>query len=235
MSCKLFLVPEDVIHTWRSNQRTEQIDKPVETSLSHMDKSMQNILKDNKLSVYDKEKLYTQKLATYVDMRDQMKRHLPEIHLDSVPKNFHTKANALLKYLQSDKDVEWDAQGQLVLNGKVIPTSNIVDLIHDGMRLRKKMKRPPGWKELSHHIIEKNVPRELIGNEEWISEPTLQPYSHVDPEQETVKKQHVGKIKGQQKTEPWTTPYSVKRKRRQRASKIKGLEQVRKWISLQDV
>ena len=72
MSCKLYLVPEDVIQTWKNEQRIQQVDKPVETTLGKIDNNMQSILSNNSISDYDKEKLYTQKLGTYVDMRDRM-------------------------------------------------------------------------------------------------------------------------------------------------------------------
>lgn len=220
MSCKLFLVPEDVIQTWRTSQRTDQIDKPVQTSISQMDSSMQKILKDKSISDYDKEKMYNQKMATFVDMRDQQATEIP---LDSVPKQYKTKANALLNYMKSDKDVEWDDQARLILKGKVIPTSNIVDLIHDGLRMRKKAKRPVGWKELSRHFAGKNIPTELIGNEEWKT-PPASPVKVTPSVRRPVYK----------RAEAWT-PYTVKKRIRQRASKIKGRQQVRRWIDLKDV
>lgn len=196
MSCKLYLVPEDVIQTWKNEQRIQQVDKPVETTLGKIDNNMQSILSNNSISDYDKEKLYTQKLGTYVDMRDRMAppmhsttstptstatftssspttSNTAEFHdiLSTVPKIYRPKADTFLKYLQSDKDISWDDKGQLILKGKLIPKSHVVDLMHDSLRLRKKVKRAKGWRELSHHLVGKNIPHEIIGNETWSTLP----------------------------------------------------------------
>ena len=89
MSCKLFLVPEDVISTWKSEQRSSQVDKPVETALTQMDKNMQTILKNKHISDYDKEKMHSQKLASFVNMRDQ--RNNPIDPIESVPQKYREK------------------------------------------------------------------------------------------------------------------------------------------------
>jgi len=232
MSCKLYLVPEDIIQTWRSEQRSQQVDRPVETTLGQIDKNMQNILRNNTMSDYDKEKLYTQKLGTFVNMRDQIGQpveqlmktdpgtikteptvktepDLPQDMMSSIPKMYRRKADAFVKYLQSDKDVSWDNKGQLLIKGKVIPKSHIVDLMHDALRLRKKVKRAKGWRELSHHLKKQNAPREILGNEEWST-----------PPDSPVKPQPVVRIS--------VTPGKPRR------SKILGRQKIRQWIKLQD-
>lgn len=233
MSCKLYLVPEDVIQSWRSEQRSQQVDHPLETTLSNMDRNMQSILNNKNLSEYDKEKLYTQKLGTYVDVRDQTglskeeitipsqslvknmiptiknEPQLPEDILTSVPKMYRRKAEAFVKHLQSDKNVSWDDKGQLSIKGKVIPNSHVVDLMNDAMRLRKKVKRAKGWRELSRHLQTQNTPRELLGNEEWSTPPD----SPV-------------------KTKPSVSfPVTPGKPRK---SKILGRQKIRQWIKLQD-
>lgn len=219
MSCKLYLVPEDVIQTWKSEQRSQQVDKPIENTLGQLDRNMQSVLKNDTMSDYDKEQLYTQKLGTYVTMRDQRTppmqqqqplvsdndRKLPDDILASVPKMYRTKADAFLKYIQSDKDISWDSNGQLILNKKIIPKSHLVDLMHDALRLRKKVKRAKGWRELSRHLRHKNIPREILGNEEWSTPPP-------------------SPIK-EKPSFPIRTP---------RKSKVLGKQKIRHWIKLQD-
>ena len=199
----MYLVPEDVIQTWRNEQRSQQVDKPVETALSQIDTKMQNILNANNIHDYDKEKLYTQHLGTFVNMRENNgtpqptppstnSKELPNDIMLSIPKTYRTKAEAFLNYLQTDKDVSWDDQGQLVLNGKVIPKSHIVDLMHDAMRKRKKIKRPKGWQELSRHLAGKNVPKELVGNETWFHDSPKQSVSFT-PNPKVRKSKQIGK------------------------------------------
>lgn len=228
MSCKLYLVPEDVIQTWKSEQRSQQVDKPIENTLGQMDRDMQSVLKNKTMSDYDKEQMYAQKLGTYVTMRDQRtgtppvqqqqqqqplgvsdtKHKLPDDILASVPKMYRTKADAFLKYIQSDNDISWDSNGQLILNKKIIPKSHLVDLMHDALRLRKKVKRAKGWRELSRHLRSKNIPREILGNEEW-STPPPSPIKEKPPVTFSTR----------------TLP---------RKSKVLGKQKIRQWIKLQD-
>lgn len=252
MSCKLFLVPEDVIQSWRSQQRNRQIDQPVETALSQQDKSMQTLLKKKTMSDYDKEKLYTQEMAKFVQMRDS--RHpnetkkLPDDILESVPKMYRTKALTLLKYLQSDPDVIWDEQGRLVLKGKTISKSHIVDLLHDAMRYRKKSKRATGWQQLSHHLQEKNIPQELIGNDTWatppssVKKPSLDVASTPTRSGKATPKKPVKRLEGKFRstvTRPIAKP-KIKSALtnllvtpgRQRPSKLKGKQKILDWIHI---
>ena len=87
-------------NNWRHDQRTQQVNNPSQTSISQIDKNMQSILKDKHSSNYDKEKMHTQKLATYVDNRDinttpmrpDNSIHESSYILDSVSKIYHKKS-----------------------------------------------------------------------------------------------------------------------------------------------
>lgn len=176
MSCKLFLVPEDVIQNWKSEMRAKQVDAPKETTLNNIDNSMHNVLNNNKLNDYEKDKIYTQKLGSYVSMRDNQNRQTRPVKnwpidtIDSIPKKYQTKGKALMQYIQSDKDIQWDELGQMSLKGNLIEKSNIIDLLHDSLRARKTSQKPKGWKELCRHFHSRNIPQELLGNDQWKSQ-----------------------------------------------------------------
>ena len=241
MSCKLYLVPEDVIQTWRQSQRQDKMDNPEATVLNNMDRSMQSVLKNQKLDDYDKEKLYTQQLGKFMQMRKSQKPSLPPDIIQSVPKLYQAKAQAFLKYIHSDPDIAWDDRGQLILKGKTISKSHIVDLLHDALRARKKVKRPQGWQEMSGHLREKNIPQELIGNETWSTSPSKLSSALKDK-----------KPKISLESESWSTPASspppsspklssvLKHKKpklsyrvgKPRQSKQRAKEKIRDWISL---
>ena len=58
--------------------------------------------------------------------------------IDSVPKMMQNRAKLLIRKLKDHSDViSWNEYGQLVLEGSIIPNSNIVDLVNDVMRKRK--------------------------------------------------------------------------------------------------
>ena len=111
-------------------------------------------------------------------MRDQKQMsqikatpHTPNL-MASIPKMYQSKAAGLVQYLEDDRDVSWDEQGQLSIGEQKIDNSHIIDLIHDALRLRKKVARPQGWRELSAHLRKKNIPKELVGNPVWFTPPS---------------------------------------------------------------
>ena len=58
--------------------------------------------------------------------------------IDSVPKTIQNRAKLLIKKLKDHSDaISCNDNGQLVLEGSIIPNSNIVNLVNDVMRKRK--------------------------------------------------------------------------------------------------
>ena len=58
--------------------------------------------------------------------------------IDSVPKTMQNRAKLLIQKLKDHSDIiSWNDNGQLVLDGSIIPISNIVYLVNDVMRKRK--------------------------------------------------------------------------------------------------
>ena len=193
--CKMFLVPEDVIQTWRAEQREKAVDRPSETVTSTLDANMTHLLEEPALNDYDKEKLYSQELAKFITMRKQQQMQQQQQNLQmlaqppatgtstrtstghesgeesilaSIPKMYRNKAVGLLQYLKADPNVTWDDDGQMVIGGTTYTGSHVIDLINDALRQRKKVSRPTGWRVLSSHLLKRNVPRELVGNREWL-------------------------------------------------------------------
>ena len=57
-----------------------------------------------------------------------------EMTVRGIPKTMKTRAQALLAHLKEREDViTWDDMGQVLLNGILIPKSNISDLISDAI------------------------------------------------------------------------------------------------------
>ena len=52
--------------------------------------------------------------------------------IDSVPRTMQNRAKLLIHKLKDHSDViSWNDNGQLVLEGSIVPNSNIVDLVND--------------------------------------------------------------------------------------------------------
>ena len=73
------------------------------------------------------------------------------------------KAKVLIDKIKSRSDMRWNDKGELVYKRKVVPGSNIVDLVNDTMRKRKHFEAT-GWEVFATGLKEANVPQELVGN-----------------------------------------------------------------------
>ena len=88
-----------------------------------------------------------------------------EMIVRGIPKTMKTRAEALLAHLKERRDViTWDDMGQVLLDGVLIPKSNISDLVSDAMRSRKHFN-PVGVREFYNVLNKINVPKDLVRNE----------------------------------------------------------------------
>ena len=88
-----------------------------------------------------------------------------EMIVRDIPKTMKTRAEALLAHLKERGDViTWDDMGQVLLDGVLIPKSNISDLVSDAMRSRKHFN-PVGVQEFYNVLNKINVPKDLVRNE----------------------------------------------------------------------
>ena len=88
-----------------------------------------------------------------------------EMIVRGIPKTMKSRAEALLAHLKERGDViTWDDMGQVLLDGVLIPKSNISDLVSDAMRPRKHFN-PVGVREFYNVLNKINVPKDLVRNE----------------------------------------------------------------------
>ena len=88
-----------------------------------------------------------------------------EMIVRSIPKSMKKRAEALLAHLKEREDViTWDDMGQVLVDGVLIPRSNITDLVSDAMRPRKNFN-PIGVREFYNVLNKINVPKDLVRNE----------------------------------------------------------------------
>lgn len=86
--------------------------------------------------------------------------------LKLIPKTFKQKGKILIDCIQQNPDqIKWDDKGTVFLKNKIIPNSNIIDLINDILRQLKRPK-PIAWEEFSKTLIDIGVPLSCIGNRE---------------------------------------------------------------------
>ena len=88
-----------------------------------------------------------------------------EMIVRGIPKTMKSRAEALLAHLKERGDViTWDDMGQVLVDGVLIPKSNISDLVSDAIRSRKHFN-PVGVREFYNVLNKINVPKDLVRNE----------------------------------------------------------------------
>ena len=88
-----------------------------------------------------------------------------EMIVRGIPKTMKTRAEALLAHLKERGDViTWDDMGQVLVDGVLIPKSNISDLVSDAMRSHKHFN-PVGVRDFYNVLNKINVPKDLVRNE----------------------------------------------------------------------
>lgn len=83
--------------------------------------------------------------------------------LSGIPKNMRMRAQALLKQISADPEqrLQWNERGELVYHGKVIPGSQITDLLRD-FQQQYKHGMSVGLREFRDGLKELNIPIALM-------------------------------------------------------------------------
>ena len=112
-----------------------------------------------------------------------------EMIVRGIPKTMKTRAEALLTHLKERGDViTWDDMGQVLLDGVLIPKSNISDLVSDAMRSRKHFN-PVGVREFYNVLNKINVPKDLVRNERrWVEAEKKNVSLDENPKELTISK-----------------------------------------------
>ena len=87
---------------------------------------------------------------------------------DSVPKTMQNHAKLLIQKLKDHSHViSWNANGQLALEGSVVPNSNIVHLVNDVMQKMKEFN-PEHLSTFAKALAKINVPEDYVRNPDRI-------------------------------------------------------------------
>jgi hypothetical protein len=194
---KMAIVPFKMLeemNRWKTEQqqRPRLPPNPNITQTSELQKDMGSVLHREDLSESEKAQLYGQTLQKFQLAHQKAVQPSPRVQqqeqpvqtetisetmhdriIDSVPVTMRRKAKLLLQMLKGHPNMSWNAQGNLEVQGKPIPGSNMIDLVNDVLRQRKG-STPRGWQEFSRGLKESNVPQEYVGNRQrwlWMQRP----------------------------------------------------------------
>ena len=148
-----------------------------------VDTEMSAIIDRKDLNDGDKVTLYNQVLQRYnvlSDKRDKKPTRVVVMNDESVPaatpaarnieaddivatvsKVMQVKARQLMDRLK--KDIAWTERGELIHDGAPVRGSNVVDLVNDPLRKRKKSD-PTGWQPFTQQLRAINLPLGWVGN-----------------------------------------------------------------------
>ena len=147
-----------------------------EKKLSSLDQDINQILSSD-LPDDEKAKRYTATLKTHKLL--SMPRANPidaesEILSSIEPVEEQTRARELLKLIKPY--LSWNDDGEIVVNDRVVPFSNVTNLLSNLMSARSR--KPEGWSELTDVLSMAKVPRQLICNQKRWTELTKKNKSH---------------------------------------------------------
>lgn len=122
----------------------------------------------NKNSVKVNKSTETKSEGKDEDVRRVISLYTPAYLNQLLPKSFKKKGELMVECLLRNKDkIYWNDDGTVVINHKVIPGSNISDLINDTLRELKR-PRPKGWEQLAMVLKDIKLPLMCIGNKQTL-------------------------------------------------------------------
>ena len=181
---RMVLVPEDAVNRYEQRQRLET--SPIMSNMMQKDTQMSNVLQRDGMSDDQKQKLFNAESERYLELRQQKDSQIPSVRVakdekeqplpepampnadvvDSMLPYIRQRATSLLNRLKTRPEViTWDKTGQVKIEGKTIPNSNISDLVSDAVRSRKDFN-PTGAKMFFQALSKLNVPKDLVRNQE---------------------------------------------------------------------
>lgn len=184
---KMVLLPTESVERIQQQYQLENKLKSVQTPgtpISRLDAKMNDILYSNKDDEREKCLQYLQSLQRYLNLKehDFKKTQVPkedkikesknvaeEDSLDvasiaeTVPKKYRMNATLLAQRLRDTNVVSWDKFGAVSIDGVQIRGGNIIDLINDTVRDRKR-EPPPGRRQFARALRQASIPQEFIGN-----------------------------------------------------------------------
>lgn len=178
----VYLVPKDILDSWKDNTTIARIDKPLDVNLSRASENVTKALKRKRPddSDYDVNQRLIHELGQflrYKALRDEQSRefdrgkqpqtsrdeeeegntpgdfYTDENILNAIPPSYRSKAKNILKYWLEDPSMSVDRKtGRLSISGSPVPGSDVIKLLNDAVSRTKRKDRPAGFDEVYRHL-----------------------------------------------------------------------------------
>lgn len=200
----LYLVPADVIQSWRNKQTLDDIDRPLDRTVAQASEKVTRATDSSAPDIpYDaNQKLLRAfgEFLQYKKLRENAVRPPPpapvpllpsqdaplvdythDSVIERVPASYRHRAKKILEHWTSHEGgVTFDGStGQISVNGSPLEGSNIVDLLRDAVSRRKARTTPlPGAETLMHYTrSHTTLPPTIFQNQRWKEGTTKTPYN----------------------------------------------------------
>lgn len=187
---KMVLVPQDALQ--QINTQSTASKSGLAKVIEEYENELQRILNDKRFSPEEQYSTYTQLFKRYLKLEEENRQPATVVFkqdadldsstqeqqasndskpkwlnskmLQGVPKAKRSQATLLAQYINDMSSVKINQQGEVTINGNLVPGSHILDLIHDFSRERRRGQPAVGADLLAVALKQENVPREFIGN-----------------------------------------------------------------------
>ena len=78
--------------------------------------------------------------------------------IKNVSKTYQARANKIIGHLKDYTGVSWNAESEMIIDGKTLPGSNMAVLVNDIIRKAKRKVDPVGGKSLVEQLSETELP-----------------------------------------------------------------------------
>ena len=189
---KMVLIPAEEDYNEKEVELPHDI---LKDSMHSLDDKMKSILDNNLLTTEEKVKQYARTLDDYLLFVNKFKRRekgkysivRPDEEEDTddeeiesqkflnikqtlektLPKTLQKKGELIVDFIEKSPNHSITNKGEIVVNGKIIENSNIVDLVHYQLRQRKKIVNPPyAYPQFFESLNEMNVPKQILKRKE---------------------------------------------------------------------
>jgi len=120
---------------------------------------------------------FPQERSNGVEEEEEEEKDEDAYIIESMPEKYRKKAENLLRRLRAGGGVVWNNTGAVTIDGVVVPGANIIDLINDTMRDRKR-SLSVGHLQFAAALRNSAIPREFIGSKRVWREVTNIPLTH---------------------------------------------------------
>lgn len=184
---KVYLVPHDILESWRSRIKLENADQPLTSEVMRADSELTRAVNAPGGDDHNKSALVGQKLAGYLESRQRRSPAVApppqpsqDVPLNLFSKTYRGKSESLLQLLKNNPRISWDDKLRVSVDGNPIPGSSLVDMIADVTTRSKSAARPLGHEVFRDLLRDMNAPRSLINNPAYATPLPVDPPAALD-------------------------------------------------------